>query len=189
MMLTLLIQAAAGERGWLEFMQSEMSRQRVMGITPAGDSLWIHFDYPSARPTNPAPTRHAFGFLPSLFAFGVRDMDSRNEPVEMVSQSSFPSATLAIVKTKTDDKHGWLAAGLTMARIVLQAQGLGLSWAFFNQVRRREARQALRVGVGHKGFAQAILCFGPLTAVKAPLSPAPIAPSLTGPHAASLNPS
>jgi hypothetical protein len=31
-------------------------------------------------------------------------------------------------------------------------------------VRRREAREALRVGVGHKGFAQVILRFGPLVA-------------------------
>jgi hypothetical protein len=67
-----------------------------------------------------------------------------------------------VVKTKTDDKYGWLEAGQTMARTVLQAQALGLSWAFFNPVRRREAREALRVGVGHKGFAQVILRFGPL---------------------------
>jgi len=46
----------------------------------------------------------------------------------------------------------------------LQAQALGLSWAFFNPVRRRSAREALRLGVGHKGFAQVILRFGPLVA-------------------------
>ena len=68
------------------------------------------------------------------------------------------------MKTKTDDKHGWLEAGQTMARTVLQAQALGLSWAFFNPVRRREVRKELRLGVGHKGFAQAILHFGPLMA-------------------------
>jgi hypothetical protein len=50
-----------------------------------------------------------------------------------------------------------------MARTILQAQALGLSWEFFNPVRRREAREALRMGVGHKGFAQVILRFGPLT--------------------------
>jgi hypothetical protein len=66
------------------------------------------------------------------------------------------------VKTKTDDKHGWLEAGQTMARTVLQAQALGLSWDFFNPVRHREARAALRLGVGHKGFAQVILRFDPL---------------------------
>jgi hypothetical protein len=67
---------------------------------------------------------------------------------------------LAVVKTKTDDKHGWLEAGQTMARTILQAQALGLSWGFYDPVRRREAREALRLGVGHKGFAQVILQFG-----------------------------
>ena len=75
-----------------------------------------------------------------------------------------PLATLAVVKTKTDDKHGWLAAGQTLARAVLQAQALGLTWAFLNPVRRREAREALRTGIGHKGFAQVILHFGALLA-------------------------
>jgi len=71
---------------------------------------------------------------------------------------SLPSATLAVVKTKTDDKHGWLAAGHAMARIILQAQALDLAWGFFNQpVRRRYAREALRTHIGHKGFAQVIL--------------------------------
>jgi hypothetical protein len=49
-----------------------------------------------------------------------------------------------------------------MARTILQAQALGLSWGFFNPMRRREAREALRMGVGHKGFAQVILRFGSL---------------------------
>jgi hypothetical protein len=70
---------------------------------------------------------------------------------------------LAVVKTKTDDKYGWLAAGQTMARAVLQAQAWGLPWAFFHQVRRREAREALRLGIGQKGFAQVILRFGWVT--------------------------
>jgi hypothetical protein len=51
-----------------------------------------------------------------------------------------------------------------MARTVLQAQASGLSWAFFDPVRRRAAREELRRGVGRKGFAQVILQFGPLLA-------------------------
>jgi hypothetical protein len=71
---------------------------------------------------------------------------------------------LAVVKTKTDDKHGWLEAGQTLARAVLQARALGVPCAFLNPIRRREAREALRMGVGHKGFAQVILRFGSQTA-------------------------
>jgi hypothetical protein len=124
-MLTVLGHAAAGERGWLDFVQSEVSRQQVLEVTLA-DDFWN----------------------------GVVETDG--EPASM--------ATLAVVKTKTDDKHGWLEAGQTMARAVLQAQALGLSWTFLDPVRSRAARRELRLGVGHKGFAQVILRFGPLMA-------------------------
>jgi hypothetical protein len=149
-MLAALGQAAAGERGWLDFVQSEMSRQLVMEIRLAADRLRINFDH----------SRRARGF----FSFGGRTPDSKTAALEPVRQLPVPAATLAVVKTKTDDKHGWLAAGETMARTVLQAQALGLSWGFYNPMRRREAREALRMGVGHKGFAQIILRFGSLMA-------------------------
>lgn len=139
-MLAALSHAAAGERGWLDFVQSETSRQQVLKITLAGDPWRMNFDRSSVPPAEAA--------------------DDWNLTVR---ESEFSTATLAVVKTKTDDKHGWLEAGQTMARTVLQAQALGLSWDFFNPVRRREAREALRRGVGHKGFAQVILRFGPLT--------------------------
>jgi hypothetical protein len=76
---------------------------------------------------------------------------------------AIPAGTLAVVKTKTDDKHGWLAAGHAMAGVILQAQALGVSWSFFNEpVRHRTAREALRTAFGHKGFAQVVLRFGRL---------------------------
>jgi hypothetical protein len=143
-MLAALRHAAAGERGWLDFVQSETSRQQVLKITLAGE---------------PAPRGAR-----SLLAFGTRDADSWNRLVEPVRQPVVREGTLAVVKTKTDEKHGWLEAGQTMARTILEAQALGLAWEFFDPVRRPEAREALRLGVGHKGFAQVILRFGPLTA-------------------------
>ena len=135
MMLTLLGRAAAGERGWLDFVQSETSRQHVLAVTLA-ENFWNGAMEPDRKPAVAADT-------------------------------------LAIVKTKTDDKHGWLEAGQTMARTVLQAQALGLSWAFFDPLRLAEARNELRLGVGHKGFAQVILRFGPLMADEMFRAPAP----------------
>ena len=142
-MLSALSHAASGERGWLDFVQSETSRQQVLKVTLSGEERGNGFGRP-------------------LFPVVGRGEDSWRMSVEAVPPASVAAATLAVVKTKTDDKHGWLEAGQTMARTVLQAQALGLSWAFFNPVRRREAREALRVGIGHKGFAQVILRFGPL---------------------------
>ena len=127
-MLTVLANTAAGERCWLDFVQSETGRQQVLEATLTDD--------------------HDLGFG-----------DEADEP-------EFPpavtTALFAVVKTKTDDKHGWLEAGQTMARIILQAQAMGVSWAFFDPVRRRAVREELRTGVGRKGFAQVILRFGPL---------------------------
>ena len=155
-MLAALGHAAAGERGWLDFVQRETNRQEVEKITMAGQQWSMTFDLSRAQPTNIAvakrPTR-------LLSAFGGRSLPPAIDPVQPAGGLA---ATLAVVKTKTDDKHGWLEAGQTMARTVLQAQVLGLSWAFFNSVRHREARSALRMRVGHKGFAQIILRFGSL---------------------------
>jgi hypothetical protein len=163
-MLAALSHAVAGERGWLDFVQSEMSRQHVLKITLAKDRHSTHFDRSRARPASTAAGGHTSRWPLPFFDFGGRDVDSWNVAVAPVRQPSVPAATLAIVKTKTDDKRGWLEAGQTMARTVLQAQSLGLSWAFFHPVRRREMREALRMRVGHKGFAQVILRFGSLTA-------------------------
>jgi hypothetical protein len=155
-MLATLSHAVAGERGWVEFAQSETTRQRVMEITHAGEPRLpnVVVNVPASRWPRP------------LFAFGGRRMDPPTAVVEPAPPLSVSAAALAVVKTKTDDKHGWLAAGQTMARAVLQAQALGLSWSFFNQVRRRQAREALRWGIGHKGFAQIILRLGSLTAAE-----------------------
>jgi hypothetical protein len=144
-MLAVLGHAAAGERGWLDFIQSETSWQQVQKFTPAEGQRWTNSKLSLARLS---------------FAFGGRNIHLWHGAVEPVRQPAVSVVTLAVVKTKTDDKHGWLEAGQTMARTVLQAQALGLPWAFFNPVRRREAREALRVGVGHKGFAQVVLRFG-----------------------------
>jgi len=129
-MLTVLANAAAGERGWLDFVQSEVGRQHVLEATLAAN--------------------RDFGFW--------QGADETDHPPAVFT------AVLAVVKTKTDDKYGWLEAGQIMARTVLQAQASGLSWAFFDPVRRRAAREELRRGVGRKGFAQVILQFGPLLA-------------------------
>jgi hypothetical protein len=42
------------------------------------------------------------------------------------------------------------------------SQVRGLSWAFLNPVHCGDVREALRLGIGRKGFAQAVLSFGPL---------------------------
>jgi hypothetical protein len=144
MMLEALGQAAAGERSWLDLVQSELSWQQVMKTAPSDGQRWPNL----------------FSRARFSFSSGRHNVRLWNGTIEPSQPPAAPVMGLAVVKTKTDDKHGWLEAGQTMARTILQAQALGLSWGFYDPVRRREAREALRIGVGHKGFAQVILQFG-----------------------------
>jgi hypothetical protein len=112
-----------------------------------------------------------------LLAFAVRRDDSVEVSVQPALESETRSAAMAVIKTKTDDKHGWLAAGQVLGRSILQAQALNLSWSFFNQaVRHREGREKLRTSLGHKGYAQTILRFGSVAPVNydRPTAPATV---------------
>jgi hypothetical protein len=87
--------------------------------------------------------------------------------------------SLAVVKTKTDDRFGWLAAGEIMVRARLEAQTLGVSCQVFDQAFcERRPRQELRNIIGRKGFVQAILGFGSqsVTGATASASPSPMQP-------------
>ena len=143
-MLASLGEAAAGERSWLDVVRNEMSCNQILSATRMDGQQ--------------APKGRSRAGLTFVFGSG-----SSSSPVGAVAQIPQPAAskmTLAVVKTKTDDKHGWLQAGQTVARTVLQAQKLGLVWTFINPMRHRETREALRTGVGHKGFVQVILRLG-----------------------------
>jgi len=158
-MLTAINHAVATERGWLDFLQSETSRQRVAEIAFASAPRAMGHDRDRSFGMNPS----ALGMNSRDFAFDHRPIYSQSITAAPPRTLAISGATIAVIKTKTDDKHGWLAAGQTLARAVLQAQALGLAWAFVNPVRHRETREALRMGIGHKGFAQVILRFGAVT--------------------------
>jgi hypothetical protein len=179
--LSALAHAASSERGWLDFAQSETCRQQVLEVTLAETRPWVNQEYSSPAAQEEPADWSTERLPPPVFPFGDREVDIWDEPVEPEPPPVATTATLAVVKTKTDDKHGWLEAGQTMARTILQAQALGLSWEFFNTVRRRDARAALRTAVGRKGFAQVILRFGPLMADDMVEPDAPtIAPAVFG---------
>jgi len=110
-----LSRAVLVDRAWLEWTQSETSRQRVLEFTLA------------------------------------------NDPSHQFSASDI---TLGVIKTKTDDERGWLAAGQAVALAILHAQAWGIGWSFFHRMPDPGAREALRSGVGQKGFAQFVLRFG-----------------------------
>ena len=167
----------AGRKAWLEFPQSEASRRRLceLSIHDPRHQSWnlnkppVHETHGGPVMSGPAVGELVRGRLPRwarpLLAFAVRQEDEDQVTVQPVMENVPEVSALAVIKTKTDDKHGWLAAGQVLGRTILRAQTLGLSWSFFNHsVRRREGREKLRTSLGHKGYAQAVLRIDPPSA-------------------------
>ena len=184
----------ARERAWLEFAQSENSRRRLLDLLAIGEphngearlrqqfSVSLETRGPSraALPMeNPIHSRISRLTNP-LLALKVRRVYPETVAVASRNELILSTGNWAVLKTKTDEKHGWLAAGQAMARVIIQAQALGLSWACFDHVTRsRHARMELRTGIGHKGFAQAILRFGSHAAAAIPVQSTMSQPTTT----------
>lgn len=165
-----LNQTLVHERGWVEFAQSETTHRRL------AEMLRTESQRLSARAV--MADRQSSNWPRPLFAFGGQP-PRREETVRPAKVAFDPNTTLAVVKTKTDDKHGWLAAGQTLARAALQAQALGVTWSLFDPIRQPDVREALRREVGHKGFAQIILRFGVAAIGEAIRLPAPATVTVT----------
>jgi len=147
-------------KAWLEFAQSEASRSRLVALTEtraAAPAVGLQ------RPAPPAQFRSSHWARP-LLTFVVRGGPEKFK-VEAGGQRADELAALAVIKTKTDDKHGWLATGRLLAQIRLHAQAAEISSHTFDHVfRDRRVREELRTNIGHKGYVQAIVGFGLLAA-------------------------
>jgi hypothetical protein len=148
---------AAGEKAWLEFSHCESSRDRLVELAEPGGRAPMAVHHREALSGN---SRVAQWTRP-LLTFVVRVRHSGNIAVETGGSRADQMAALAVIKTKTDDWHGWLAAGQAMARVSLQARVSEVSAQIFDQAcRSRYVREELRTSIGHKGFAQTIIGFG-----------------------------
>jgi hypothetical protein len=168
-----------GEKAWLEFSKSETSRHSLLAFTSGGRPIpgWLTSPdearvFPAAPQEEPRK-KTIFGFLaaatersrsgPSLTGFSRRAAAAGD--LRFVTGSTQPVvpavAALAVLKTKTDDPHGWLAAGQVRTRVRLQARALGISSHIFDDAfKRSQCREQLRTAIGRKGFVQAIVGFG-----------------------------
>ncbi len=169
--------AVARERAWLEIAQSETTQRRLLDLSAAAElspmrATVVRREFSLEVNVRPRPVRSGLAtdapfrsrisrWTKPLFSFKVRKGNLQPVTGSAPRETEFSTGTFGVLKTKTDDKQGWLAAGQAMARAILQAQALGVSWSFFNQaLRNRDTRTELRTGIGHKGFGQAILRFG-----------------------------
>jgi hypothetical protein len=149
--------AMAGEKAWLEFSQCKSSRNRLLEFAEFGVKAPVTGNPPE---TSPGSSRVAQWTKP-LLTFIVRTGDSGQVSVEPAGPRAEQMEMLAVIKTKTDDKHGWLATGQALARVRLQARVSEISLQVFDQAfRSRYVREELRTSIGHKGFAQVLIGFG-----------------------------
>jgi len=173
-MLEVLGRAATRERAWLEFARSESSQRRLLDLASARQLLHVEEvrdqtdtfmrstgGEPRSRDwINPLSPRRFFRWGRPLLAVRVSARSATSTDPGGKSGPAEPIGTCSVLKTKTDDRRGWLGAGQTMARLVLQARSLGLACSCWTDVLQKpELRREFRTTIGHKGFAQAILCF------------------------------
>jgi hypothetical protein len=171
--LSLLSDAVSGDRAWLELAQSQASRGRLWEMATADERsrarasavrcevepAFAGSGNESGRPDGTHFNEHAAGPRKRFLRVKLRASDT--VPFSDTVHGLPESETLAVVKTKTDDKRGWVAAGQTVALLILTARAMGVSCAFFdNALRKAAVREELRTGVGRKGYAQAIAQLG-----------------------------
>jgi hypothetical protein len=186
-----LSQAPPGERGWLEFARSASSRQRLLELLTSPsrmqlkeirlqnqtlvrspDGAWEATGFSAATPHE----RFSRWRRPTL-AVKVQPNVPARSPAGR--DPAMTAGTFAVLKTKTDDKHGWLAAGQMLARLLLHARAWGVACTpLLDPLRHPELRSELRTAIGHKGFTQVILHFSGLP-LEVPLA-SPVRYATTG---------
>jgi hypothetical protein len=174
--LAQLCAAGSSAKAWLAFSQCEASRKRLCEMEavkrPSPGSGIGQADEDTSRTTPPGAT--PFGALRSAWVhLRASPMASRllgpsgRTPASPKTRESMSverpqnMVALAVLKTKTDDPYGWLAAGEILAQVQLEAAKLNVfSHVFYQAFQARQARQELRNIIGRKGFVQAIVGFG-----------------------------
>ncbi len=146
-----------GEKAWLEFAQCGTSRDRLAALAESSPSRPAVAGY---QVTPPESSRVAQWTKP-LLTFVVRGGETKKMTFETGERRAGEMGVLAVIKTKTDDKHGWLATGEAFARIKLQARASEIASQIFDQAfQNRRVREVLRLSFGRKGFVQSVVGLG-----------------------------
>ena len=154
--IQMLQNVAPDGKAWLEFSRCESSHTRLVELADSGGDIMADHGQPSSEHSRIAQWAKPF------LTFIVRTGDDRRITVQPAPRAEEMTA-LATIKTKTDDKHGWLATGQMLACIKLQTKALGISSHIFDRLfQQRRVREELRtrIGIGHKGFVQTIIGLG-----------------------------
>jgi hypothetical protein len=158
--------AVAGDRCWLEIAQCESTRKYLAELARAS-GRWL-FKITGGRDLLPASSSVAprLGLFNGWqkFSLGMKlRLPGAVPAIGNELDGPEPSGDFAVLKTKTDNKHGWIQAGQAIALLLQTTRRCGLGCAFFEDaVRQPSVRQELRLNVGRKGFGQAIIQLQPI---------------------------
>ncbi len=159
-MLEALRPTVGGDKAWLEIPQSDYGRQLLVGVAKAEAQAGANRrSFPTSQ-SGSAISRNLPLGSPAV-TFTVHAGSAGRISVAASESPGKQAAALAVIKTKTDDKHGWVAAGQVMAQARLQAQVAGVRWTRFSPAfQLRRSREEVRIMIGRKGFGQALIGFG-----------------------------
>lgn len=169
-----LRRAAAAEGAVLDVVEQRESREALIALIREGDLVqgrdvelrremvdWIHLPGHPANEGIDAATRYSGDGLPVAGPFLVRNLnwgEAQSEADVALAQSS---PLLAILSTRVDNPFEWLAAGQSLAHILLLGRSEGLQASFLNQpVEIPELRATLRKLLGGDRMPQMVIRMG-----------------------------
>lgn len=157
------IQKVAGsERCWLDIARCQTSRNYLVSLARM-NRHWTFKVLESREMPERTPSGSRLG--PGRFKVWQRFSQGLRLRLSIAASAdvnepdpSSTSDTFAVLKTKTDDKWGWIAAGETTAMLLQTAGQLGVLCKFFDDgMRSASVRRESRTSIGHKGFGQAVV--------------------------------
>lgn len=169
------LQAAARHEGAsLDIVRGENRRNAVVDLVAEGDRIqmasksfrrelaaWVRPNRGANRDGVPG---YGFGiadFISIGGPFVIRTFDLGGFQAAKDRELADGSPIVAIVSTEADNTHDWLAAGQSLARVLLRARADGIWASFLNQpIEVESLRPRLREALGATGYPQLILRLG-----------------------------
>jgi nitroreductase len=166
--------AAIAEHSWLEWIQTQETREAVAQLIAEGDrrqmenpkfrqelAAWIHPNHSSHRDGMPGYA-HGFGDgLSYAGAFVVQHFDLGKMQAQKDQQLALQAPALVVFGTKTDQPNDWLLVGEALARVLLCARANDVWAAFMNQpIEVAACRPRLSHLLHHIGYPQLLVRFG-----------------------------
>lgn len=165
---------ASSEETSLSAITSDADKSAIATLVAEGDRLqwsdkqfreeiagWVHSGLNGHMDGIPA---HALGFgdlMARAAPFVMRAFDLGKAIASQDSRLAASAPMLAVLSSREDTPHGWLATGEALARVLLMAAAHGVSASFLNQpVEVEGLRAVLGIVAQSEGYPQVMLRLG-----------------------------